>query len=252
MNEFSAMKALLIVIVTITGLLLVHVPAHAQFFEELKIDSTQVPEAEDQKMQITVTDFRTKMFMDADVMIKGLNPRKTVVFKNFTDSTMLLKNYRIYTVSVVKEGFMYYAHKFWPAESSTHYERVELKPLSVGLKTSIEDITFLGDETQLYHKSVPALEELVQFMTVNPSVKICVIGHANCPVNEDKKNSDAYYRRASEKRAEAVVDYLVQHGITADRLTTRGMGNKQMLYPDPQTEWQVSANRRVEIEVTGL
>jgi hypothetical protein len=30
------------------------------------------------------------------------------------------------------------------------------------------------------------------------------------------------------------------------------MGNKQMLYPDPQTEWQVSANRRVEIEVTGL
>lgn len=252
MNEFSAMKALLIVIVTITGLLLVHLPTHAQFFEELKIDSTQVPEAEDQKMQITVTDFRTKMFMDADVMIKGLNPRKTVVFKNFTDSTMLLKNYRIYTVSVVKEGFMYYAHKFWPAESSTHYERVELKPLSVGLKTSIEDITFLGDETQLYHKSVPALEELVQFMTVNPSVKICVIGHANCPVNEDKKNSDAYYRRASEKRAEAVVDYLVQHGITADRLTTRGMGNKQMLYPDPQTEWQVSANRRVEIEVTGL
>ena len=252
MNEFSAMKAFFIVIVTITGLLLVHIPTHAQFFEELKIDSTQVPEAEDQKMQITVTDFRTKMFMDADVMIKGLNPRKTVVFKNFTDSTMLLKNYRIYTVSVVKEEFMYYAHKFWPAESSTHYERVELKPLSVGLKTSIEDITFLGDETQLYHKSVPALEELVQFMTVNPSVKICVIGHANCPVNEDKKNSDAYYRRASEKRAEAVVDYLVQHGITADRLTTRGMGNKQMLYPDPQTEWQVSANRRVEIEVTGL
>jgi outer membrane protein OmpA-like peptidoglycan-associated protein len=224
----------------------------AQFFEELKIDSTQVPEVEDQKMQITVTDFRSKMFIEADVMIKGLNPRKTVVFKNFTDSTMLLKNYRIYTVSVVKEGYMYYAHKFWPAESTTHYERVELKPLSVGLKTSIEDITFLGDETQLYHKSVPALEELVQFMTVNPSVKICIIGHANCPVNEEKKNSDAYYRRASEKRAEAVVDYLVQHGISADRLTTRGMGNKQMLYPDPQTEWQVSANRRVEIEVTDL
>lgn len=226
--------------------------AQGQFFEELKIDSTEVPEAEDQKMQITVTDFRSKMIMEADVMIKGLNPRKTVVFKNFTDSTLNLKNYRIYTVSVVKEGYMYYAHKFWPAEAATHYERVELKPISVGLKTSIEDITFLGDETQLYHKSVPALEELVQFLTVNPSVKICIIGHANCPVNEEKKNSDAYYRRASEKRAEAVVDYLVQHGIAIDRLSTRGMGNKQMLYPDPQTEWQVSANRRVEIEITDI
>jgi hypothetical protein len=246
------MRVSIFYILLFSCLILAEFPCNAQFIEALKIDSTQVPEAEDQKMQITVTDFRSKMFMDADVMIKGLNPRKTVVFKNFTDSTMLLKNYRIYTVSVVKEGYMYYAHKFWPAEATTHYERVEMKPLSVGLKTSIEDITFLGDETQLYHKSVPALEELVQFMTVNPSVKICIIGHANCPVNEDKKNSDAYYRRASEKRAEAVVDYLVQHGISVDRLTTRGMGNKQMLYPDPQTEWQVSANRRVEIEVTGL
>lgn len=226
--------------------------ANAQFFEEMKIDTTLAPETEDQKMQISVTDFRSKMFIDADVMIKGLNPRKTVVFKNFTDSTMLLKNYRIYTVSVVKEGFMYYAHKFWPAESTTHYERVELKPLSVGLKTSIEDITFLGDETTLYHKSVPALEELAHFLTIHPSLKICIIGHANCPVNEDKKNSDAYYRRASEKRSEAVVDYLVQHGIPLSRLTTRGMGNKQMLFPDPQTEWQVSANRRIEIEVTEL
>jgi outer membrane protein OmpA-like peptidoglycan-associated protein len=226
--------------------------ATAQFIEELKIDSTQVPEVEDQKMQITVTDFKSKMYTDADVMIKGLNPRKTVVLKNFTDSTLLLKSYRIYTVSVVKAGYMYYAHKFWPAEATTHYERVELKPLSVGLKTSIEDITFLGDETQLYHKSVPALEELVQFLTVNPSVKVCIIGHANCPVNEEKKNSDAYYRRASEKRAESVVEYLVLHGIAADRLTTRGMGNKQMLYPDPQTEWQVSANRRIEIEITDL
>jgi len=226
--------------------------ATAQFIEELKIDSTQVPEVEDQKMQITVTDFKSKMYTDADVMIKGLNPRKTVVLKNFTDSTLLLKSYRIYTVSVVKEGYMYYAHKFWPAEATTHYERVELKPLSVGLKTSIEDITFLGDETQLYHKSVSALEELVQFLTVNPSVKVCIIGHANCPVNEEKKNSDAYYRRASEKRAESVVEYLVLHGVAADRLTTRGMGNKQMLYPDPQTEWQVSANRRIEIEITDL
>jgi outer membrane protein OmpA-like peptidoglycan-associated protein len=246
------MRSFLVLMFAFSCLLLANHASYAQFFEELKIDSTQVPEVEDQKMQITVTDFRSKMFIEADVMIKGLNPRKTVVFKNFTDSTMLLKNYRIYTVSVVKEGYMYYAHKFWPAESSTHYERVELKPLSVGLKTSIEDITFLGDETQLYHKSVPALEELVQFMTVNPSVKICIIGHANCPVNEEKKNSDAYYRRASEKRAEAVVDYLVQHGIAVDRLSTRGMGNKQMLYPDPQTEWQVSANRRVEIEVTDI
>jgi len=224
--------------------------AHAQFFEEMKIDSTQVPEVEDQKMQITVTDFRSKMYIDADVMIKGLNPRKTVVLKNFTDSTLILKNYRIYTVSVVKEGYMYYAHKFWPAESSTHYERVELKPLSVGLKTNIEDITFLGDQTEIYHKSIPALEELISFLEVNPSVKICVIGHANGP--ESEKKGPAFYKKASEKRAMAVRDYLIQHGIAPDRLVTRGAGNSQMIYPDPKTDWETQANRRIEIEVIGL
>jgi len=110
----------------------------------------------------------------------------------------------------------------------------------------------LSNDLSLNQTPLLTYQEPFQFMSFNPSWKICITGHANCPVNEDNKNSDAYYRRASEKRSEAVVDYLVQHGIAADRLTTRGMGNKAMLCPDPETEWQVSANRRVEIEVTEL
>jgi len=243
------MKQNTLAIITTLIVLLSSMTVSAQFTTEEKIDSTNVPEVEDQQLQLSVIDYKTKRYMDADVMIKGLNPRKTVVYKELSDSTIMLKKYRIYTVSVLKEGYMYYAHKFWPEEAAIHYERIELKPLAVGLKTSIEDITFLGDETQIYHKSVPALEELISFLTMNPSVKICIIGHVNGPVNEEKKNSDAFYRKASEKRAQAVVDYLIQHGIDKERLTSKGMGNKQMIYPDPQTEWQVGANRRIEIEI---
>jgi outer membrane protein OmpA-like peptidoglycan-associated protein len=224
--------------------------ASAQFTTEKSIDSTQTT-VEEQKMQLLVTDFRTKRVMDADVMVKGLNPRKTVIFKSISDTTVTLKKYRLYSVSVIKEGYMYFAHKFWPDESNLHLERIELKPLSVGLKTSIEDIYFLGDQTDIYHKSMPALEELIAFLKANPSVKICLIGHANGPVGEEQK-SDSYYRKHSEKRAEAVREYLIQHGIEADRLTSRGEGNKFMIYPDPQTEWQVDANRRIEIEITEL
>jgi outer membrane protein OmpA-like peptidoglycan-associated protein len=232
--------------------LLLGMPVSAQFTTEEKIDSTNANDIQDQKMQLTVLDYKSKKYMEADVMIKGLNPRKTVVLKDFTDSTLILKKYRLYTVSVIKEGYMYFAHKFWPDEAEVHYERIELKPLAVGLKTSIEDITFLGDETQIYHKSVPALEELISFLTLNPGVSICVIGHANGPVTAEKKNSDSFYRKASEKRAQAVVDYLIQHGIEKERLTSLGKGNKEMIYPDPQTEWQVGANRRIEIEITAI
>lgn len=241
-------QALIVLSVTLLNVL----PMSAQFTTEEKIDSSNASDIQEQKMQITVTDYKSKKYMEADVMIKGMNPRKTVVLNDFTDSTLTLKKYRLYTVSVIKEGYMYFAHKFWPDEAEVHYERIELKPLAVGLKTSIEDITFLGDETQIYHKSVPALEELISFLTLNPGVSICVIGHANGPVTAEKKNSDAFYRKASEKRAQAVVDYLIQHGIEKERLNSKGMGNKQMIYPDPQTEWQVGANRRIEIEITAL
>lgn len=143
---------------------------------------------------------------------------------------------------------MYHAHKFWPDEAAQHTERIELKPISVGLKTSVEDITFLGDDTQIYHKSTPALEELVEFLKVNPSVRLAVIGHANGPIGKEQKSS-SFYKKATEKRAQAVIDYLISHGIAKDRLEARGAGNTQMIYPDPQTEWQIDANRRIEIEI---
>jgi outer membrane protein OmpA-like peptidoglycan-associated protein len=228
------------------------ITANGQLTDEQKADTTITNEVENQKLQLLVTDYDSKRLIDADVMVKGLNPRKTMVFKGISDTIMDLKKYRLYTVSVVKEGYMYFAHKFWPDEAAVHLERIELKPLMQGVRTSIEDIYFLGDETEIYYKSLPALEELITFLAINPTLKVQVIGHANGPITEMKRNSDAYYRKASEKRAVAVVDYLVQHGIERSRLTTKGVGNKQMMYPDPQTEWQVSSNRRIEIEVTGF
>jgi hypothetical protein len=222
----------------------------AQFVTEKAIDSTQNAEIEEQKMIISVIDKKTVEPIKADVIIKGLNPRKPVVFEGIADSTITFKTYRLYTVSVVKEGYMYYAHKFWPDESFEHKERIELCPLQVGLRTSVQDITFLGDQTEIYHKSTPALEEVIQFLEINPQVKICVVGHANGP--ESEKKGPAYYKKASEKRAMAVRDFLIQHGIAPERMATRGAGNTQMLYPDPQTDWETQANRRIEIEVIGL
>lgn len=229
------------------GWMLLPMVTHAQFTTEKAIDSTKA-EVEEQKMRLFVTDSKSKKGMEADVMVKGLNPRKTVIFKNLSDTTLELKKYRIYTVSVIKKGYMYHAHKFWPDESSQHVERIEMKILVPGLKTSVEDITFLGDDVQIYHKSFPALEELVEFLKINSGVRLAIIGHANGPIGKDQKSS-SFYRKVTEKRSQAVIDYLIQHGISKDRLEARGAGNSQMIYPDPQTEWQIEANRRIEIEI---
>lgn len=223
--------------------------ATAQFVEEKAIDSTSNAEIEEQRMVLKVIDIKNNP-VTANIIVKGLNPRKPVIIPAVTDTSLVLKNYRLYTVSVVKEGYMYFAHKFWPDESIEHHETIRLRPLELGLKTDVQDITFLGDETEVYHKSTPALEELIQFLNLNPNVKIMIIGHANGPLGE--KKNPTFYKKGSEKRAEAVRDYLIQHGIAPERLATKGAGNTEMVYPDPKTEWETQANRRIEIEIIGL
>lgn len=222
--------------------------ANAQFVEEKSIseNEAQIPE---QLMALKVLDASTMQTTEATVNIYGLNPRKPIEFTAIRDTTFEIRNYRLYTVSCVKEGYMYYSEKFWPDEKKIHIQDIALRPLALGLKTDVRDITFLGDKTEIYHKSKPALEELVEFLKLNPTVRMAVIGHVNGP---DNAKSQRFYTKASLSRAEAVIDYLVSRGIDASRLEARGAGNTSMLYPDPVTDWQNEANRRIEIEVIGL
>lgn len=72
--------------------------------------------------------------------------------------------------------------------------------------------------------------------------RFTVVGHT------DAKGSDAYNMSLSERRAAAVRAYLVEHGIAADRLTSEGKGESQLLNPrNPNS----GVNRRVEIVATG-
>ncbi len=219
--------------------------AFAQFDTQKKISDNE-PKLGQQEMIITVFDEESKEALNADILVKGLNSRKTIVMDVEADTTFRIKNYKLYTISTMNKGYMYYNEKFWPDESILHKQEVNLRPIAIGLKTSIQDITFLGDKTEIYHKSVPTLNELVEWLTLNPEVVIKVIGHVNGP---DNKKSQRFYNKASEERAQAVVDWLIENKISADRLTTGGAGNTEMIYAKPKTDWQHEANRRIEIEV---
>jgi hypothetical protein len=221
-------------------------PIFAQFISEQAIGSDENSDNYDQRMQMEVKDGISHAALPVDLIIKGLNPRKPVVLQGVTDTTIVIKKYRQYTLSCVKEGYMYFSHKFWPDEMSLHIERILLQPLAVGLKTDIEDITFLGDETRIYEKSETTLQELIQFLTINSSVQLKIIGHGNGP---DIELGDPRIMKATLQRAETVKNYLVSKGIDAQRLTVEGAGNLRMRYADPRTDWQAEANRRIEIEV---
>jgi len=86
---------------------------YAQFTQEKKISNNEKFTGK-QFMNIKVTHSKSGDFMPADIYINGLNPRKQVMFEDIIDTTFEINNYRLYTVSCIKRGFMYYCDKFWP------------------------------------------------------------------------------------------------------------------------------------------
>ena len=85
----------------------------------------------------------------------------------------------------------------------------------------IENIFFDFDRATLRPESSTALDELVKLLNENPNVTIELSAHT------DYKGSDQYNERLSQRRAESVVGYLIDHGIAADRLTPKGYGESK-------------------------
>lgn len=81
------------------------------------------------------------------------------------------------------------------------------------------------------------------FLKDSPAYKAVVVGHT------DSTASDKYNQKLSEKRANLVKDMLVDQGVTADRLTTRGEGEK-MPVASNKTKQGRAENRRIEVELT--
>ena len=79
-------------------------------------------------------------------------------------------------------------------------------------------------------------------MTDNPSFKLHITGHA------DDRASEEYNMTLSQQRAEAAKAYLIEQGVSGDRLTTEGKGETQLKNPLRTVEARAE-NRRVEFDV---
>jgi outer membrane protein OmpA-like peptidoglycan-associated protein/tetratricopeptide (TPR) repeat protein len=85
----------------------------------------------------------------------------------------------------------------------------------------IENIFYDFDKATLRPESSVALDKLVDLLNENPNVTIELSAHTDC------RGSDQYNERLSQRRAESVVNYLIEHGIAADRLTPKGYGENR-------------------------
>jgi len=106
------------------------------------------------------------------------------------------------------------------AEESEEYT-LQFPLASITAPVLIDNIFYDFDKATLRPESTTALDELVKLLGENPNVTIELSAHC------DFKGSAAYNKRLSQKRAESVVNYLIEHGIAADRLTPVGYGKEK-------------------------
>lgn len=85
----------------------------------------------------------------------------------------------------------------------------------------IENIFYDYDRATLRPESKEALDEMVQILNDNPNVTIEMASHT------DRHGSDAYNIDLSARRARSVIDYLIEHGIPAERLQSQGYGESR-------------------------
>ncbi len=102
--------------------------------------------------------------------------------------------------------------------------------------------TFEFDSATLTDSVSERLDNFVNFLNEYPQAQVEITGYT------DSSGPAAYNQKLSERRAQAVADYLIAAGIDADRFTVKGMGEENPV-ADNSTHEGREKNRRVEVVV---
>ncbi len=136
--------------------------------------------------------------------------------------SMVIKPQVDYLLMASCKGFLNHKEELRVDSAKESKEYTLQFPLaSITAPVLIDNIFYDFDKATLTESSTKALDELVNLLKENPNVTIELSAHC------DYKGSSEYNKQLSQRRAQSVVNYLIQHGIAKDRLTPMGYGWEQ-------------------------
>jgi len=106
----------------------------------------------------------------------------------------------------------------------------------------LSGVNFANNSAELTPASIAILDGAVATLKRRSEIQVEVAAHTS------SRGAAAYNLALSKSRAAAVKDYLVSHGIDANRLTSKGYGETQLI-ADESTRAGEAKNRRVELRV---
>jgi OOP family OmpA-OmpF porin len=196
-----------------------------------------------------VFDAETREPIEADITLLDINEDEMVenVSSDPEHGTyyIVLTEGSEYGLYVNKRGYIFQSLSFNYQEDDM-LEPIELdvylEPVRSGAATILNNIFFESGQHRIQPKSEPELIRVAEFMKENPEIKIEIAGHT------DNVGDAAYNQQLSEKRAQAVHDYLEAAGVAPDRMRARGYGQDKPLAPN-NSEGNRQRNRRIEFSI---
>lgn len=112
-----------------------------------------------------------------------------------------------------------------------------------GMVLTLGDVLFDTGRAQLKSGAFSTVDRLAAFLRDNPERTVTIEGYT------DSVGSDSYNEALSQRRADAVRTALVERGIAATRVTTKGLGEAQPVASNQTAEGR-QRNRRVEVVIS--
>jgi outer membrane protein OmpA-like peptidoglycan-associated protein len=173
------------------------------------------------------------------------NREAFVISDTLGEYTARLPEPKTYAVEINASGYLYFLDII-DFSSATVDKKLQrnffLQEVEVGTKVVLENIYFETGKAVLRPESDDALNQVFRFLENNPSMKLEISGHT------DNTGSLRINQRLSRERAKAVVNYLVNLGISEEMLIPEGYADSQPVAPNTSAEGR-EQNRRVEFKV---
>lgn len=207
--------------------------------------------AEPLRYRVTIIDAKSRAPLAAKVSLRGLhdnvivgtNPVEAGVYE-FRITSPTPKEYRL---SIEKEGYVFVNESLSIAGSGgpdqTLGRTISLRRLNVGTTSILRNIYFDYDKATFTTRSYTELNKLESMLRQNPQIKVEISGHT------DNYGHWKYNRTLSQKRAEAVKDFLTKKGIDPRRIRAVGYGESRPLASNDDEHEGRELNRRVEFKV---
>ena len=212
-----------------------------------------------------VVQFIEGKILDLETQIKLPN---TVVILNDSDGDEIARTvtkddasysfnvipFEDYSISTYKNGFKDASIEFFANSGSDNTYRKDIELLTTApviaeveneMRIVLENIYFNFNKWNVKEESFISLNKVIKVLKEHPEMKLVINAHT------DNKGRDSYNLNLSDRRAASAVKYLIENGITKDRLVSKGYGESKPLVDCQQncSDDDLQANRRVEFVI---